>query len=93
MTEEVQAQGETKTSEAAMAEYRARYKMLGDHIKSVNDRVAPLKERMKTYADESERQRVLAMQIAAEISKQRGGLGWFAIKKEYGMLAKLLGGM
>jgi len=83
---------EVKSSEVMLKEHRERYTALTTYVAAVNKRIEPLKKKMAEHANESERHRVLAMDVAKEISEARGGIGWFAIKKEIGMLAKLLGG-
>ena len=79
--------------EEAKAKHKDEYDVLNAYVKTINEQVAPIKKKMKEYADESEKFRVLATEQAKLLSEARGGDHWFKVKKRIGTLARLMGGM
>jgi predicted RNase H-like nuclease (RuvC/YqgF family) len=71
---------------------RARYEFLKIKVEKTEDQIAPLKAELKAAADEAEKYRVKAMEVAKRLREARGGDAWFAMKREIGRLAKALGG-
>jgi uncharacterized coiled-coil DUF342 family protein len=82
-----------ETVEDLMKQKRVRFNELKEHIDSVNAKLAPLKAKLTVENDACEKHRVASMKIAEEINELRGGKKWFVIKKEFGRIAKELGGL
>jgi chromosome segregation ATPase len=75
------------------AERRKRFEVLKKHIDETNAKCAPIKARLAEANAKAEEARVAAVKIAEELSVARGGEQWFVVKKEFGDLAKKLGGL
>lgn len=71
---------------------KARYAELCAKRDATEKRIAPLRKKLRAAADEAEKYRVRSMEVAAELDRARGGKEWFELKKEIGLLAKVLNG-
>lgn len=71
---------------------QVRYAEVQGELAAIEKNIAPLRGKLRAAADEAERYRVKSMAVAEELNVARGGKKFFALKKELGMLAKLLGG-
>lgn len=72
---------------------KARYEALCKQRDEANAKAAPHRAEMEKCANESEKWRVKAMEAKAKIDEIRGGHNaWFDLKKEIGLIAKLMQG-
>lgn len=83
---------QTDPNEITQEMLRARYDLLCKEVAEMNEKLKPFKEELAAAAARAEMARVAAMEISQKISEIRGGLAWFAKKKEIGRLARALGG-
>lgn len=70
----------------------ARYKELCAIRDKVTEEVKPLRDELTLKANEAEAARVASMDVAKRLYTARGGDKWFSLKKEIGLLAKVLNG-
>jgi uncharacterized coiled-coil DUF342 family protein len=74
------------------AGYRARLAELVAKRDAKNAEVAPLVAAKEEANAEAQEANARAVALAAEIQKVRGGQSWLDLKKEIGVLSKLLSG-
>lgn len=72
---------------------KARYDELCKQRDALNEQAAPARAEMERCANESEKWRVQAMEARTKVDEARGGRDtWFELKKEIGILARMLSG-
>lgn len=80
---------------AEVSAFRLRYDELCAHRDAIENQVASLREKAKAAADEAEVYRVKSMEASEALRVARDNLSdrlsWFALKKDIGTLAKVLG--
>ena len=71
--------------------FRTRFNQIKEILSEREKKLEPIRQRLQAKANEAEQLRVEAMAIRKELDDARGP-DFFALKKEFGWLAKQLGG-
>lgn len=79
-------------SSVTLDDLRKRYAELCAVRDATLTRIAPLQKQLDDARIVAEQARVHCTTVAEQLSAARGGMAWFKLKKEIGLLAKALGG-